>query len=112
MFLLNGYSHYLNVQLHGSAGAYVGSNLTRIYGKAENSLGLDIGVPATLTVTWDTDDLVSLAPAGFDGIHVPQQGGLDEHTPHNLARPNYIICADLASHRQSQFVQKRTVASR
>ena len=33
-----------------------------------NSLGLDIGVPATLTVTWDTDDLVSLAPAGFDGF--------------------------------------------
>ena len=34
----------------------------------ENSLGLDVGVPATLTATWDTDDFVSLAPANLDGF--------------------------------------------
>lgn len=37
----------------------------------ENSLGLEVGMPATLTATWDTDDFVSLAPAGLDGyFHV------------------------------------------
>jgi len=36
----------------------------------ENSLGLDVGAPATLTATWDTDDFVSAAPAGLDGIFI------------------------------------------
>ena len=36
----------------------------------ENSLGLDIGVPATLTATWDTDDLVSLVIDGLDGFFI------------------------------------------
>ena len=36
----------------------------------ENSLGLDVGVPATLTATWDTDDLVSLVTDGLDGFFI------------------------------------------